>query len=245
MLNQDLIETAQKFYICTNLPLSIMTSDGEISKSFGHTPTFEKVFQSNDISTQVLGYDFASQPSDYAIFCCPETIHYTALPIDSHAPELGFYIMGPHTCRNQHTLGIPYKPNCVIPMLVTLLHNIQHSCQARSVETGNHIYHVKRAIDYMHKHYHRNVSLNELCCYLNLSKPYLCKLIKQETGKTFSLLLNEIRIKKSQSLLIRKDWSILDIALSSGFNNQNYYNITFKKLTGMTPQSYRNTHNPI
>lgn len=242
MFNKELIKAAQKFYICTNLPITILTANGDIVATFGNTPTFDKLFQSNGIADQVLTHPFESTTMDQAIFCCPETIHYTAIPMDHLAPELGFFVMGPHTCVHNHSLGVPYKPNCLMPILVALLQKIQHTCQTQSEEVGNHIYHVKKAMDYMHKHYHRNFSLNELCAYLKLSKPYLCKLIKRETGKTFSFLLNEIRIKKSQSLLLKKDWSILDIALSSGFNNQNYYNITFKKITGMTPQVYRNTH---
>ncbi len=242
MLNQDLIKTVQHFYICTNLPISILSSRGDVLIAYGNTPSFKKLFHSNAIADQVLTHNFESDSCDYTLFPCPESIHYTALPIDPHAPEIGFFVMGPHTCQPNHTLSIPYKPKCLIGNLVALLHNIQHTCHTPSAHIGNHIYHVNRAMDFMHRHYHRNFTLNELCDYLKLSKPYLCKLIKRETGETFSSLLNEIRVKKSQSLLLQKDWSILDIALSSGFNNQNYYNITFKKITGMTPQVYRNTH---
>ncbi len=57
--------------------------------------------------------------------------------------------------------------------------------------------------------------------------------------------LNEIRIEKSKDLLLRGDLSILDVSLSVGFNNQNYYNTVFKKLINMTPLEYRNYFNQM
>lgn len=60
---------------------------------------------------------------------------------------------------------------------------------------------------------------------------------------TFTEFLNKIRIEKSKELLLEDKYSILDIALMVGFNNQNYYNIMFKKITNQTPLEFkRNAH---
>ncbi|NLY76709.1 MAG: helix-turn-helix transcriptional regulator [Tissierellia bacterium] len=76
--------------------------------------------------------------------------------------------------------------------------------------------------------------------YLGLNKCYFCQLFKRETGKTYSQFLNELRIEKSKELLENTNLSILDIALTVGYNNQNYYSMAFKKLTGTTPKNYKN-----
>ncbi len=66
---------------------------------------------------------------------------------------------------------------------------------------------------------------------------------KNEIGMTFTEFLNKIRIEKSKELLLEDKYSILDIALMVGFNNQNYYNIMFKKITNQTPLEFkRNAH---
>src|SRR5699024_6975480 len=75
--------------------------------------------------------------------------------------------------------------------------------------------------------------------YLGINKSYFCSIFKNETGKTFTQFLNEKRIEKSKKLLREDNLSILDIALSVGFNNQNYYNIIFKRITNTTPLEYR------
>ena len=47
--------------------------------------------------------------------------------------------------------------------------------------------------------------------------------------------------EKSKEFLLENDESILDIALSVGYNNHTYYSSVFKKYNGMSPQEYRHT----
>lgn len=56
---------------------------------------------------------------------------------------------------------------------------------------------------------------------------------------TFTQIVREVRVEKSKLLLTNSNLSTLTIALTVGFNNQNYFNMSFKKLTGMTPLEYR------
>ncbi|NLW39527.1 MAG: helix-turn-helix transcriptional regulator [Tissierellia bacterium] len=103
-----------------------------------------------------------------------------------------------------------------------------------------HNYHVIRAIDYIKKNYDKPLSLDGMAKYLGLNKSYFSHLFKKETGKTYSQFVNQIRVEKSKELIVSTNLSLLDIALSVGYNNQNYYNMAFKKITGLTPLRYRN-----
>ncbi len=103
-----------------------------------------------------------------------------------------------------------------------------------------HNYHVIRAIDYIKKNYDKPRSLDGMSKYLGLNKSYFSHLFKKETGKTYSQFVNQIRVEKSKELIVSTNLSLLDIALSVGYNNQNYYNMAFKKITGLTPLRYRN-----
>lgn len=102
--------------------------------------------------------------------------------------------------------------------------------------------HVKKVLKYIIDNYHSSLNLENMACYLKINKCYLCDLFKKETGKTISQFLNEIRIEKSKDLLINTDMSVLEIALSVGYNNQSYYNMAFKKILGTTPLKYRNSY---
>lgn len=92
---------------------------------------------------------------------------------------------------------------------------------------------------YVEEKFASPLNLDEVAQHFHLNKCYFCSVLKKETGKTFSQIVNEIRIEKSKVLLKYSSLSILSIALAVGFNNQNYFNITFKKLMGMTPLNYR------
>ena len=94
-------------------------------------------------------------------------------------------------------------------------------------------------MNYIQAHYKENITLDALVSHLNLNKSYFCTLFKKETGVTFTAYVNLIRIEKSKRQLLKDNRSVLDIALSVGFSNQNYYTITFKKHTNMTPMEFR------
>lgn len=100
-------------------------------------------------------------------------------------------------------------------------------------------YHINKAIKEMNINYNDSLTLESMANYLGLNKCYFCDLFKKETGKTYSQVLNEIRVEKSLELLINTNMTILEIALSVGYNNQNYYNMAFKRIMGTTPFKYR------
>lgn len=57
---------------------------------------------------------------------------------------------------------------------------------------------------------------------------------------TFCNFLNKFRIEMSKKFLCNRDYSILDVYLSVGYNNHNYYTQLFKKLNNITPLEFRN-----
>ncbi|NLK22267.1 MAG: helix-turn-helix transcriptional regulator [Epulopiscium sp.] len=109
----------------------------------------------------------------------------------------------------------------------------------RTVGKKVYSFHVRKAITYIKEHYEKPLNLEGMAEYLGLNKCYFCNLFKKEVGKTYSHFVNEIRIKKSKDLLVNTNLSMLEIALSVGYNNQNYYNMAFKKIVGVTPLKYR------
>ena len=48
-------------------------------------------------------------------------------------------------------------------------------------------------------------------------------LFKKKSGYTFTNFLNKVRVEKSKKYILKKDLSILDVAVLIGFNSQNYF----------------------
>lgn len=97
---------------------------------------------------------------------------------------------------------------------------------------------ITQVLQYIKKNYASDISLEtcaELvgCSYTSLSKEF-----KKETGMRFVEYLNQQRVNKAKSLLIRQDMSMKEIVELSGFRNYNYFFKVFKELVGVTPSEF-------
>jgi AraC-like DNA-binding protein/ligand-binding sensor protein len=98
---------------------------------------------------------------------------------------------------------------------------------------------IKKAINYVNKNYMNNITLNSISENLYLNASYFSTLFRKETGVNFSDYLNKVRIEESKKLLKDGRYSILQISMEVGFEDQSYYSKVFKKFTGLTPKEYK------
>ena len=74
---------------------------------------------------------------------------------------------------------------------------------------------------------------------MHLHPSYFSTVFKNSTGLSFKEYLNKVRIEESKILLLNTDFSIIDIAIAVGFEDQSYFSKVFKKYTGTTPKQFR------
>ena len=95
------------------------------------------------------------------------------------------------------------------------------------------------AMEYIREHYMEpELSLNDICSYLNISTSYFSTLFKEATGGTFLDFLGRIRMEKAKKLLEQTTLKNYEIAERVGFADPHYFSISFKKTTGKTPTEY-------
>lgn len=238
MKNNSVIqEVLEKFYIFTNVPIQLYSFNKEMVGSVGLDSYSRKVFKSYNILDDI---DLNTQNINQ-VSTRDEHIHFTVLSVSSVDINSGVFIIGPYS--SVENTNFPYKSLCLsdymarsIRMLWKEISNYNSIIKDREPYS----FHVKKALDYIDSKYREDFKLNDVADYLNINKSYFCSILKKETGFTFTQYLNNIRIEKSKYLLVNENYSVMDIALSVGFNNQNYYNIIFKKLNNVTPLEYRN-----
>ena len=83
------------------------------------------------------------------------------------------------------------------------------------------------------------VTLAELAERFHFSVPYCSKLIKSISGKTFSNLLTEIRLRQGEQLLLGSQLSVEDISARVGYRNPESFIRAFRRLYYDTPSQYR------
>lgn len=82
-----------------------------------------------------------------------------------------------------------------------------------------------------------SLNLSKVSSILGFQRDYLNRLLKKESGLTFSQIRSQLRLKKAQSLLIKGE-SVGDASLAVGINDQNYFARWFRAQTGMTPTKW-------
>lgn len=98
---------------------------------------------------------------------------------------------------------------------------------------------IKKAMVYISQNFHTNITLENVANYVHLHPSYFSTMFKQSIGSSFKEYINMVRIEESKRLLTNTDFSIIDIAIAIGFEDQSYFSKVFKKYTGMTPKQFR------
>jgi len=87
-----------------------------------------------------------------------------------------------------------------------------------------------------------NLTLPELAAQLSLSTHYLSQIINENYNLNFFDYINKYRIEEVKKKMQDPDfsnYSLLGIALESGFNSKSSFNRIFKKFTGQTPSEFK------
>lgn len=98
---------------------------------------------------------------------------------------------------------------------------------------------IKKAMLYISQNFNTPLTLEETAGHVHLHPSYFSTLFKHSTGSSFKEYLNMVRIEESKQLLCNTDYSIIDIAVAVGFEDQSYFSKVFKKYTGLTPKQFR------
>ncbi|MDU6361389.1 MAG: AraC family transcriptional regulator [Clostridiales bacterium] len=96
---------------------------------------------------------------------------------------------------------------------------------------------VQKAIFYIRTHFTENLSLEELCLHIGVSKYYLCRIFKEVTGKTIIQFMNELKCQYAQKLIYEGNYTVNQISEMSGFNSLPYFYRIYKKYIGTTPSA--------
>lgn len=104
---------------------------------------------------------------------------------------------------------------------------------------------IEQIIGLLKQFYPENISLEWLSGQIHLNSNYLSRLIKKETGETFSELLTNIRIEQAKKLLQNPTSKIYEISSQIGFDDAHYFSAKFKKVTGVSPTEYRDQYSEV
>ncbi|MEC4722101.1 AraC family transcriptional regulator [Noviherbaspirillum sp. CPCC 100848] len=101
---------------------------------------------------------------------------------------------------------------------------------------------IDRALDYIHKNYQTDISMEALAKLSALSVSGLHRLFKRHTRQTVGEYITQLRIGKACSLLISTDRPVSCIAEEAGYTNLSHFNRQFLAVKLVTPREFRRSY---
>lgn len=98
---------------------------------------------------------------------------------------------------------------------------------------------IRRVLDVMEREYSSRLTASHLAEVIGLSRSRFEHLFKAETGARFRPTLRQIRLSKSQTLLVNSTLSIKQVACRVGFLSTPAFSRAFGKRNGQPPSQWR------
>jgi AraC family transcriptional regulator len=102
-----------------------------------------------------------------------------------------------------------------------------------------------QARDILHDQFATNLSLAGIAKLVGVHPVYLASSFRRKYHCTMGEYRQRLRIEFACRELAKPQHSLAQIALAAGFANQAHFSKTFKRLTGMTPASYRSVSDKL
>ncbi|WP_435170608.1 response regulator transcription factor [Paenibacillus glycanilyticus] len=98
---------------------------------------------------------------------------------------------------------------------------------------------IKSIIKYLESNSSKDITLNDAASMVGLSTNYFSNLFSQQTGISFIMYLNHLRLESAKEKLETTDLPISEIALICGFNDEAYFSRLFRDKIGISPTKWR------
>ena len=129
--------------------------------------------------------------------------------------------------------------NTVSNVLSQLFYEKQHNTAENTMKNRDRLMPV---IKYLNDHPAEKITVEHMAKLAFLSKYYFIRCFKESYGQAPYEYLTNLRINNVQKLLCSSDLTLEQIAVKSGFCDSKNLIKNFKKITGKTPNEYRNLH---
>jgi len=126
------------------------------------------------------------------------------------------------------------------PWLHEMLERVMECIHRHRAQTNTVL--LTAAMEHIGEHFAEDISRDDVARIAHMSPSHFSRLVRKQTGKSFTELLNKTRVSHAADLLRRTDRSLVLIAMEAGFRDQSYFTKVFRRHTGLTPRQYRQNY---
>lgn len=97
----------------------------------------------------------------------------------------------------------------------------------------------ERAITYIRNHYAENIAIQDIANELSMSESHLSRVFRESMDCTLGEYIAKYRINIACELLKDVRLRVSQVATRVGYADSRYFSVIFRRIVGMTPNSYR------
>lgn len=98
---------------------------------------------------------------------------------------------------------------------------------------------VKNAISFIHNNKFEKLKTSVIANELGLERTYLAKIFKEETNKTVTDYIKDLKMELAQKMIVDDCYELYEISEMLGYTEYSYFSKIFKKFYGITPSDYK------
>jgi two-component system, response regulator YesN len=135
-------------------------------------------------------------------------------------------------------INIP-EIECLLEALAEKIRIKKRAGKQEPPQTGEYSETIQKVIALLEENIGQKITLADVADKIFLNKNYLCSLFHEETGRSFSEYMTDLRITRARRLLQQTDLSIPEIAERLSYCDNFYFTKVFKKKVGVSPYAYK------
>lgn len=178
-------------------------------------------FTGENMDKRVRANFFCVDKSIFNIGILEEVVQYYKLAIQAAAAQKTGY--------QQHLAGL-------VNMLLGAAYSMDKELAFQQMEVDSQI---NQAKVFMQENLEKNIPGEAVAGAVNMGYSRFRKVFREYTGFAPAQYMQELKMTKSKELLTNTSMTCQQIAYSLGFESPSYFNVSFRRRTGMTPSDYR------
>lgn len=104
---------------------------------------------------------------------------------------------------------------------------------------------LRRAIEFVETNLANSISTSDISAAAGLTRMHFAAQFKAATGLRPHEYLLRRRVERAQEMLVQTGMSVVDVALSVGFQSQSHFTVVFNRFVGQPPHAWRQSHGGV